>query len=205
MSFTTFWAYAIGILVVWQILALGLVGRHQRTRLPEGERQTSPRRVGAFKTVLPLVTGIWFVAAVVTRFTVGGPPTFVDNIRSGRISAELVQCVQIVEEPTSEGHERILAEVRERQEISVCLNALATSSVGIKHRNHPESLYRGGLRVVTEDGTSHLIPFFVMRYKGERFAYYYSFHNRDYDWDQNCYESTNLVPFLARHDPRFPK
>jgi hypothetical protein len=45
----------------------------------------------------------------------------------------------------------------------------------------------------------------VMRYHGERFVYFYSFHDGDYDWDQNCYESTEMVPFLARHDPRYPE
>lgn len=194
MSFTVFWACALEMLVVVQAIALALVYRYQASQ----RGRNTP--VAAL-----LVIVVWLVGAVALRSMVGGLPTFVDDVRSGKISNQSVRVIQIVEDPTAAAPERILAEIRNRRGVITCLNALANSSVGLGNRNHPQSLYRGSVRVVMVDGVSHLVPFFVMCYEGELYAYFYSFHGQDYGFDQNCYESADMVPFLAQHDPRFPK
>jgi hypothetical protein len=195
MSFATYWTYALVALLVLQVIACALVYRY---------RATPPRRALPFFLAALLVTVAWFVGAAMTRSMVEGLPTFVDDVRTGKIPTESVQSVQIVEQATTDS-ERTLAEVRDRDDVSACLSALANASAGLKHRNHPETLYSGSLRVVMDDGASHLLPFSVSRYRGTRYVNFYSFHGPAYSMDQSCYESEDLVSFLARHDPRFPR
>lgn len=199
MSFATFWTYALGASVVLEAVALGFVYR-QRTKQPQGVRQPFAR---TFLIAFACIAVAWLVSTTVASNYVDGLPTFVDKVRNGKITVESVRCIQIIQDHGT--HENVLVEVRDRQQVSACLDALASSSIGLTHRNHPQGLYSGSLRVEMEDSASHLIPFHVMRYEGQQFAYYYSFHNQDYGLDQNCYESTDIIPFLADHDPRFPR
>lgn len=195
MSFAVFWSTSLGFLFVLQVTTLAILHR---------QRSYQPLTILPFVQAAVLVTGIWLAGALLTRGMLGGLPTFVDQIREGRVPPESVLYIRFIRE-SGVGAEQTLVEVRDPEELAAALQALAHSDMGIKSRNHPQSIYGGSLRIVIKGGGEHLIPFQVMTYEGQRFAYFYSFHRGDYDLDQNCYESTELIPFLQRCDPRFPK